>query len=174
MGGPQAGIIVGEKQFIDRLKKHPLARAVRIDKIRLAGLAATLIHYLKGEAVSKIPVWRMIAAPLEEIERRAGTWAQVLGDLAKVVEGETMIGGGSLPGGTLPTRLLVIGTEVGKKRRNTAQSLNQRLRSHEVPVIGRIGGNVLLLDPRSVLPEEDRVVLQALQELATTLKHTRG
>jgi L-seryl-tRNA(Ser) seleniumtransferase len=64
LGGPQAGIIVGEKQHVDKLKRHPLARALRIDKTRLAGLAATLLHYLKEEAVTKIPVWRMIAAPL--------------------------------------------------------------------------------------------------------------
>ena len=67
VGGPQAGIIVGKRQYIDKLKKHPLARAVRIDKTRLAGLAATLTHYLKGEAEVEVPVWRMISAPLKEI-----------------------------------------------------------------------------------------------------------
>jgi L-seryl-tRNA(Ser) seleniumtransferase len=164
MGGPQAGIIVGSKQFIDKLKKHPLARGVRIDKIRLAGLAATLIHYLKGEAVEKIPVWRMISAPLEEIDRRARTWAQAIGDLAQVIEGETMIGGGSLPGGTLPTRLVVI----GQKGAPTVQTLSQRLRRQQIPIVGRISGNVLLLDPRSVLPEEDKAVLHALHNLAVT------
>ena len=166
MGGPQAGIIVGKKQLIDKLKKHPLARAVRIDKIRLAGLAATLIHYLKGEALTKIPVWRMISAPLEEIDRRARQWAQHLQDLAQVVEGETMIGGGSLPGGTLPTKLVAISGERKKKQQNLAQALSRRLRSQEVPVVGRISGHVLLLDPRSVLPEEDEVVLHALQDAA--------
>lgn len=166
MGGPQAGIIVGKKQLIDKLRKHPLARAVRIDKIRLAGLVATLIHYLKGEALTKIPVWRMISAPLEEIDRRARQWAQPFQDLAQVVEGETMIGGGSLPGGPLPTRLVAIGGEGKKKQQNLAQVLSQRLRSQEVPVVGRISGHVLLLDPRSVLPEEDGVVLHALQEVA--------
>ncbi|GAH41960.1 unnamed protein product, partial [marine sediment metagenome] len=153
MGGPQAGIIVGKKQFIDKLKKHPLTRAVRIDKIRLAGLVATLIHYLKGEAVSKVPVWRMISAPLAEIDQRARLWAQPLQGLARVVEGETMIGGGSLPGGTLPTRLVAIGGE-GK---SMAQALSERLRCQKMPVVGRISGNMLLLDPRSVLPEEDEV-----------------
>jgi len=170
MGGPQAGIIVGKKQFIDRLKKHPLARAVRIDKIRLAGLVATLIPYLKGKAVNKIPVWRMISAPLEEIDQRARLWAQSLQGLARVEEGETMVGGGSLPGGTLPTRLVAIGGE-GKKHRNMAQVLSQRLRCQEIPVIGRISGNVLLLDPRSVLPEEDEVVLKSLQGATVGLEH---
>jgi len=163
MGGPQAGIIVGKKQLIDKLKKHPLARAVRIDKIRLAGVVATLVHYLKGEAVSKIPVWRMISAPLEEIDRRAKTWAQPID--ARVIDGETMVGGGSLPGGTLPTRLVVI----GGKGKNTVQVVSQRLRLLQIPIIGRISGNVLLLDPRSVLPEEDEELLQALQDATAIL-----
>jgi len=167
VGGPQAGIMVGKKQFIDKLRKHPLARAVRIDKIRLAGLVATLIHYLKDEATTKIPVWRMISTPLEEIDQRAKQWAQALNDLAQVIEGETMIGGGSLPGGTLPTKLVAIG---GKKGRNTAQILSRRLRSQEVPVIGRISEDILLLDPRSVLPEEDEIVLKALRNLVSDLK----
>lgn len=172
IGGPQAGIIVGKKQFIDKLKKHPLARAVRIDKVRLAGLLATLIHYLKGEAVSNVPVWRMISAPLEEIDQRARLWAQPLKGLARVIEGETMIGGGSLPGSTLPTRLVAISGEGKRKHQNTAQALSQRLRCHKVPIVGRISGDVLLLDPRSVLPEEDQIVLQVLHDLAATLRHT--
>jgi len=162
LGGPQAGIIVGKKPLVDRLKRHPLARAVRIDKVRLAGLIATLIHYLKGEAVTKVPVWRMISAPLEEIDQRARLWAQSLGGLARVVEGETMIGGGSLPGGTLPTKLVAIGGEDKKKQPTIAQAISQRLRQQEIPVIGRISGNVLLLDPRSVPPEEDEIMLKAL------------
>ena len=160
LGGPQAGIIVGEKQYVDKLKKHPLARAMRIDKIRLAGLVATMIHYLKGEAPLKIPVWQMIAAPLKEIERRAGLWAKVLGGEAKVVAGETMVGGGSLPGGSLPTKLVAIGG--GSKK---VQSMSRKLRLGEVPVIGRIEKDQLLLDPRTVLPEEDEIVIKALSEI---------
>ncbi len=172
MGGPQAGIIVGKKQFIDKLKKHPLTRAVRIDKIRLAGLVATLIHYLKGEAIEKLPVWRMISAPLEEIHQRARTWSQGLDDLAQVVDGETMVGGGSLPEGTLPTKLVAIGREGNRKDKKTAQALSQRLQNQEMPIVGRISGSVLLLDPRSVLPEEDQIVLQALRKLAVICRHT--
>lgn len=165
VGGPQAGIIVGKRQLIDKLRKHPLARAVRIDKIRLAGLAATLVHYLKDEATVKIPVWRMISAPLEEIGRRAEEWAQALGGPARVIEGESMVGGGSLPGGTLPTRLVAIHGRKG----HSAQMLGQRLRSEEMPVIGRISGDTLLLDPRSVLPEEDGIVVQSLRNLDSKL-----
>jgi len=172
MGGPQAGIIVGKKQFIDKLKKHPLTRAVRIDKIRVAGLVATLIHYLKGETVRKVPVWRMISTPLEEIDQRARQWAHPLQGLARVVEGETMIGGGSLPGSTLPTILVAIGGEGKGKQQNLAQALSRRLRLQKVPIVGRISGHVLFLDPRSVLPEEDEVVLHALQNAAAGLSHS--
>jgi L-seryl-tRNA(Ser) seleniumtransferase len=169
MGGPQAGIIVGKAELVGRLKKHPLQRAMRIDKVRLAGLAATLIHYLAGEATSKIPVWRMIATPIGEIERRVRDWAEVLGGLARVVEGETMVGGGSLPGGTLPTRLVAVGGTGKKGKPNIAQSMSQLLRAQEIPVIGRISDRVLLLDPRSVLPEDDESVLKALQSAIANL-----
>jgi L-seryl-tRNA(Ser) seleniumtransferase len=174
VGGPQAGIIVGQKQLIDKLKKHPLARAVRIDKVRLAGLAATLIHYLKDEALKKIPVWRMLSAPLEEIDRRARTWAQALDGLAQVIDGESMIGGGSLPGSTLPTRVVILGGGGKGKGRNMAQTLAQRLRSGESPMIGRISGDALLLDPRSTLPEEDQIVLPALRNLTATWRQAQG
>ena len=167
VGGPQAGIIVGKKELIDKLRKHPLARAVRIDKIRLAGLAATLVHYLKGEAASKIPVWQMISMSLDEIERRAGKWANALGGVAKVVDGESMIGGGSLPGATLPTKLVAISGK--RKGSNIAQTLARRLRENEdIPIIARINDDVLLLDPRSVMPEEDGAVIKALQDLSET------
>ena len=174
VGGPQAGIIVGQKKLVDKLRRHPMARAVRIDKIRLAALIATLLHYLKGEATAKIPVWRMIAMPLEEIERRAGLWAEALDGMGKVVEGETMVGGGSLPGGTLPTKLVAIGGRSRKKRgTNIAQVVSARLRAMPVPVIGRINDDRLLLDPRSVLPEEDNTVLAALQYVTSELGKDR-
>ena len=170
VGGPQAGLIVGKKHFVDKLKKHPLARAVRIDKVRLAGLVTTLIPYLKGEAVNNIPVWRMISAPLDEMEKRATHWAQALGDLAQVIEGESMVGGGSLPGGTLPTRLVAVGKQGKKREQNVAQILAQRLRTQEPPVVGRLSGSILLLDPRSVPPEEDQAVLQALGSAVASLR----
>lgn len=160
LGGPQAGIIVGKKYLIDKLKKHPLARVVRIDKIRLAGLTATLLHYLKEEAERKIPIWRMISTPLEEVERRAYNWAQHLAGLATVIEGESVVGGGSLPGSTLPTKLLAI----EGKGRIRLTGLARRLREHQTPVIVRIEEDSLLLDPRTVLPEEDQVLLQALHD----------
>jgi len=165
LGGPQAGIVVGSKVLMDKLKKHPLARAVRIDKTRLAGLAATLTHYLKGEAFTKIPIWRMISAPLPEIQQRADRWAEAIGPSAKVIKDESMVGGGSLPGGTIPTWLVAIGEESRKKGTGPAQSLANRFRKFDIPLIGRIADNRLLLDPRSVLPEEDDIVIEILRNI---------
>jgi len=160
MGGPQAGIILGQRALVDKLRRHPLARAVRIDKVRLAGLAATLHHYLKGEAESKIPVWRMISASLEEIGERTERWSRLLGDAASVVEGESMVGGGSLPGGTLPTRLVAI------KGRGKVNQLANQLRKGSPMVIGRIEKDLLLLDPRTILPGEEEALLSRLRNLA--------
>ncbi len=165
VGGPQAGIIVGEKQLIDKLKKHPLARAVRIDKVRLAGLGATLIHYVKGEAVEKIPVWIMVATPLTVIEKRARAWEATIGSMGRIIDGESMVGGGSLPGSTLPTKLVAIGGDGKRKGGRLAQTLAQRLRQSNPPIIGRISEDVLLLDPRTVLPEEDKIVIRVLNEI---------
>jgi L-seryl-tRNA(Ser) seleniumtransferase len=162
VGGPQAGIIVGQKQYVDKLKKHPLARALRTDKTRLAALGATLGHYLRGEAVEKIPVWRMIAAPLDEIEKRAARWSEALGGGSKVVPGETMVGGGSLPGGSLPTKLVAV-------TGGNVPSLGRQLRLREVPVVGRIEKDRLLLDPRTVPPEEDEIIIRALREIEHNL-----
>ena len=170
LGGPQAGIIVGKKKLVDKLKKHPLARAVRTDKTRIAGLAATLLHYLRGEAVEKIPIWRMIAASPDEIASRAVAWAEAFGKKAEVIDGESMVGGGSLPGSTLPTRLVAIGRN-GAMSASAVQALARKLRnSREIPVIGRINEDVLLLDPRSVLPEEDEIVINILRSVSADLK----
>lgn len=161
LGGPQAGIIVGQRSLISKLKKHPLARAVRIDKTRLAALSATLIHYLRGEATQKIPVWRMIASPLNEIENRAKAWARQIGNQASVITGESTVGGGSLPGSVLPTRLVSIKTPAQVK----VQDVAMRLRLQLTPIIGRVERNSLILDPRSVLPEEDSVLVETLQNI---------
>jgi L-seryl-tRNA(Ser) seleniumtransferase len=169
LGGPQAGIIVGKKEYVDKLKRHPLARAVRIDKIRLAGLVATLLHYLRGEATSSIPIWQMISANLNEIDSRAHKLAAATGGLGRVEDGESMVGGGSLPGGTLPTKLVAISI-TGKNNAAFILKFSQELRNYKTPIIGRISDNVLLLDPRSVLPEEDEIVVSALGEIAGRFK----
>jgi L-seryl-tRNA(Ser) seleniumtransferase len=155
VGGPQAGVIAGKKALVDVLKKHPLARAVRIDKIRLAGLRATLVHYLKGEATAKIPVWQMISMPVAGIDRRAKAWAKAAGKGAAVIDGRTMVGGGSLPGGSLPTKLVSL---------PGGKALAENLRKHPVPIIGRVEKDRVLLDPRTVLPDEDRLVIAAISQ----------
>lgn len=167
LGGPQAGLIVGKKEYVAKLKRHPLVRAMRVDKTRMAGLAATLLHYIKGEATSKVPVWKMISLNVSEIERRARLWADPLGPAARVINGESVIGGGSLPGATLPTRLVAIGDP---KKPGLAQKLAQSLRFQDPPIVGRINENVLLLDPRTVRPEEDEVVIKGLKEAIQAVK----
>ncbi len=169
IGGPQAGIIVGRKHYVDKLRKHPLARALRIDKMTIAGLGATLLHYLREEATQKVPVWRMIAASTEEIERRAYLWAGPLGDLARVIEGRTMLGGGSLPGTSIPTRLVAVNTAGNVGRGNMAAKIVQKLRRATPPVIGRVGEDTLYLDPRTVLPEDDNRVIEALSRIMRQL-----
>jgi L-seryl-tRNA(Ser) seleniumtransferase len=166
LGGPQAGIIVGKKVYLEKLKKHPLVRAIRVDKTRLAGLAATLVHYLKGEALTHVPVWRMISLSPAEIERRADIWAQSLEGLARVIAGESLIGGGSLPGASLPTRLVAIGEA---RKPALAQKMARCLRLQEPPIVGRISENILLLDPRTVPPEEDETVIKALKRAGDQL-----
>jgi L-seryl-tRNA(Ser) seleniumtransferase len=165
IGGPQAGIIVGEKYLIDKLKKHSLYRALRPDKLRLAGLAATLLHYLKGEATEKIPVWRMVTTPLDELERRAHIWAKSIDGIASVVDGESVLGGGSLPGSTLPTKVVAIAGQGKGKNKNAVHLMGKKLRLNSPPIIGRISDDILFLDPRSVLPEDDEIVIRALSML---------
>ncbi|MDY7040412.1 MAG: L-seryl-tRNA(Sec) selenium transferase [Chloroflexota bacterium] len=159
LGGPQAGIILGRAELVARLRRHPLTRALRVDKTTLAGLQATLLHYLKGEAVDKVPVWRMIAAQPDALKRRAERWAQELhqaGVQATVVEGRSTVGGGSLPGETLPTWLVALDVA-------SPDALAARLRAGEPPVIGRIENDRLCLDPRTVFSREEATLLQAVQ-----------
>jgi L-seryl-tRNA(Ser) seleniumtransferase len=159
LGGPQAGILVGRRAAIERCRRHPLARAVRADKTCLAGLEATLRHYLAGEATSAIPVWRMIATPPGAIEARARDWAAALAGLglpaATVRPDRSAVGGGALPGETLPTAVLAVplaGAPGGE-----AATL-RRLRAGRPPLIARAGEGCLLLDPRTVFPDDDALV----------------
>ncbi|MCC6625871.1 MAG: L-seryl-tRNA(Sec) selenium transferase [Chloroflexi bacterium] len=156
LGGPQAGVLVGRRGAIERCRRHPLARAVRADKTCLAGLEATLRHYLAGEATAAIPVWRMIALPLDVIERRARAWQQALAGLgvagATVRPDRSAVGGGSLPGETLPT--LVLAAPLAGVPGGQEQAL-RRLRHGPPPLIARVADGDLLLDPRTVFAEDD-------------------
>ncbi len=158
LGGPQAGVIVGRRELVEHLRRHPLARALRIDKASIAGLAATLLHYLRGEATRKVPVWRMMGTSLGEIQRRARLWARTIGGPARVVDGRSMVGGGSLPEESLPTRLLAIagpGIDI--------VALARRLRTGDPPVVARIERDTLLLDPRTVAPDQGRALITAVK-----------
>jgi len=158
LGGPQAGIIVGRAEYVEPLKTHPLARALRADKLCLAGLQATLLHYLKEEATEQVSVWRMIAMPLAEIERRARRWRRVLrrNDVSvEIVDGRSTVGGGSLPGETLPTKLVALDAE-------SPDRLAAALRAADPPVVARIEDDRLVLDPRTVLAEEERELLRVI------------
>ncbi len=155
LGGPQAGIIVGRADLLAKIKKHPLARAVRADKIALAGITATLTHYLKDEAERKIPIWQMISMPPKQIKARAEKWAKHLGR-GQVVAGESAIGGGSLPDETLPTWLLELTVDKPDK-------FLTQLRKRKPPVIARTENDKVLLDPRTVLSEQEGALLVALQ-----------
>jgi L-seryl-tRNA(Ser) seleniumtransferase len=159
LGGPQAGILCGRADLIDKLRRHPLARAVRADKLALAALAATLTPYLTGRA-EEIPIWRMIARPLDEIAAEAEAWAEYLrenGLTAAAEPGQSFVGGGSLPGESLPTRLVVL-SPVGL----SAADLAARLRAEPTPVVGRVHNDRLLLDPRTVLPGQAEALLRAV------------
>ncbi len=166
LGGPQAGILVGKAEVLKRVSKHPLMRAMRIDKMTLAALEATLRHYQREEAETHIPIWRMIAASPTNIAGRAASWVSKLqkyGIPARMQRGESTVGGGSLPGETLPTTLLAL--DAG----NVSISLDElakRLRLRNSPLIVRILRDALLVDPRTVLKEQDNeVVLAFVEEL---------
>jgi L-seryl-tRNA(Ser) seleniumtransferase len=158
LGGPQAGIIAGRRELIESLQRHPLMRALRPDKSTIAGLQATLLHYVRGEHLSNVPVWRMITVTTDDLNRRATEWARAVGDAAKVIDGESMIGGGSLPGQGLPTRLLAVAGDGGR-----LTEVSQRLRLGDPAVVARIDSGHLLLDPRTVEPEDDEALLAVLR-----------
>jgi L-seryl-tRNA(Ser) seleniumtransferase len=157
LGGPQAGIILGRADLLARLKRHPLARALRADKLCLAALSATLLHYLKDEAEREIPVWQMISRTPDILHEAASRWVSSLGQ-GEVVRGESTVGGGSLPEETLPTFLLAL--TVSRLDRFMA-----RLRSARQPIIGRVLEGKALFDPRTVLPHQETALLEGLQSI---------
>lgn len=157
LGGPQAGIIVGRAELILRIKKHPLYRALRADKVCLAGLSATLLHYLKGEALNCIPIWRMISTASDEIRVRAEKWREFLGT-GEVRESASTVGGGSLPGESLPTYVFTMKVENPEK-------WMKDLRNSNPPVIARIESDSVVFDPRTVFPEQEEQLLNTIKTL---------
>jgi L-seryl-tRNA(Ser) seleniumtransferase len=165
LGGPQAGILAGKAWAIEAVQRHPLARAVRADKLALAALTATLTHYLREEALQEIPVWQMISRSVTDIEETARAWATDLreaGIAAEVVDGRSQIGGGSLPGTSLPTKLVALTYA-------NADVLAAKLRHAEHPLIGRIQDGRVHLDPRTVLPAQADSLLRTIRDVWSDL-----
>jgi L-seryl-tRNA(Ser) seleniumtransferase len=154
IGGPQAGIVAGRGDLIARIRKDPLARAMRPDKVVLAGLAATLRLYRAGVAEREIPIWRQLSAPAHDLEGRARRVAEATGTDA--VEMESTVGGGALPGQALPSWGVAI-------RPPGPHRLLARLRSGEPAVIGRIEADRVLLDLRTVDPADDERLTGAIR-----------
>jgi L-seryl-tRNA(Ser) seleniumtransferase len=162
LGGPQCGIIAGRAAMVDRLRSHPLMRALRADKITFAMLEATLSEYSAGRAASTIPVQRMLQLSAEEIETRAQALAETLaanGWRVALVSGSSAVGGGSAPGLELPTVLLSIATDG-----ESADATERWLRSLDPPVIARIEHDRVVLDLRTVLAEQDSTLTTLLSQ----------
>lgn len=164
LGGPQAGIILGKKTYIDLLKKHPLTRAMRVDKMTLAALEATLRLYLDREtAEAEIPVLSMLAAEQKALHAKAqrlfGLLSANQSVAAELIEGQAYVGGGSLPDVAIPTVLIALAPQ-----QISVEVLEERMRKRPIPVIGRIYKGRYLLDVRTMLEEEFAVVAEALAE----------
>lgn len=163
LGGPQAGIIIGRKDLVERVQKHPLMRALRVDKLTLAALEGTLLEYHSGRAHASVPVVRMLAMTAEEIEARAQQLAERLhqaGWRLTLVSGASAIGGGSAPGVTLETVLVALERDGVR-----ATELEGRLRELEVPVIARIEQDRVLLDLRTVPEDQDELLARLLADV---------
>jgi L-seryl-tRNA(Ser) seleniumtransferase len=167
LGGPQAGLVVGRRELIAQLAHNPLNRALRIDKLTVAALEATLHAYEAGTALETIPTLRMLTEPPASIRRRA---RRLLGRMAAgtrsalgaaVVETTSQVGGGALPTVELPTAAVALGSAG-----HTAEQLDQALRAGAPAVIGRVQDGRLLLDCRTVLPAQVPVLARALDALA--------
>ena len=155
VGGPQAGYVVGSGAIVARLRRDPLARAMRPDKTTLAAVAATLALYRAGTATQAIPLWRLVASPVEVLRARAGALAAGLGEVATVIATDATIGGGSLPGEILPSAGVAL-------RVRSPAALAERLRLGSPAVVGRIEGDALIVDLRTVEPADDALLTGAV------------
>jgi len=167
LGGPQGGVICGKEIYLKKILQHPLFRTLRVDKITLTILQEILLSYLKGEAVSKIPIWKMISCPLEKIAARSQSICQKLKkeDIpAFAKEGQTAIGGGSLPGQTLPTKLIMI------KPSCPVEIFSEELRLFSPPLLGRKEKEFFILDPRCIDPSSDILVIKIITTVYSKMK----
>jgi L-seryl-tRNA(Ser) seleniumtransferase len=165
LGGPQAGIILGKRKYVEQIRNHPLARAVRVDKLTLGALSATLDSYLRNAAETEIPTVAMLAASLESLQQRAEHIRNEIGDSEQfqiaLREDTAPVGGGSIPGAELPTFVLSL-----KHSDYSADDLARRLRLGSIRLFCRIHQDEVIIDLRSVLPEDDSKITLALRLIA--------
>ena len=164
LGGPQAGIIAGKARLVNLIRSNPLMRVCRVGKMTYAALESTLIDYEKGIHAETIPVHRMLAVPAETIKNRAESLRSHLDTQLFKVEvkpGYSLIGGGSAPEECTPTYLLAV-----TSKRYSVNQLEQRLREFSSPVVARIEDDQLILDLRTVFPEQEDIIISAFTEIA--------
>jgi L-seryl-tRNA(Ser) seleniumtransferase len=167
LGSAQAGLIVGKRAIISRLRKHPLYRALRSDKLRLAALEATLLSFQRDVADGEVPVVQMLAATAEEVEQRARSVVEGIPQTGLVLElqaGESAIGGGAGPTSNLPTTLIAI-----SQPNKTAQEIERQLRTASPPIIARISEGKVLLDLRTVFSDQLEALRNALKTVDSTM-----
>jgi L-seryl-tRNA(Ser) seleniumtransferase len=164
LGGPQAGIIAGREQAISTVRRHPLMRALRVDKMTYAALEATLQEFAAGRADETIPVARMIAMTIDEVGTRAESVARQVREslTADIIDGASTVGGGSAPGSRLATRLIALAHPA-----LSAAQLEARLRGAEPPVVARIDGDRVLIDLRTVRPDQDDALVAVLRAISS-------
>ncbi len=168
LGGPQAGIILGRRDWVARCAAHPFARAVRADKTTLAGLAETLRHYLRDEHFAHIPVWRMIAADAESLHARCAAIQERLigaGVPVSVRASVATIGGGSVPGAELPSFCITLDADAAHARGLSVADAARALRLGAPPIIPRVEQNAVWLDLCTVFPEDDDALCRAIAEI---------
>jgi L-seryl-tRNA(Ser) seleniumtransferase len=165
LGGPQAGILCGRADLIERMRSNSLFRALRVDKLTYAALEATLMAYVQGD-YERIPVLRMLRLQKHEIARRARAVVERL-SLSRLsiepIDGESLIGGGAAPSAVLPTCLLALRSD-----RFSAEEISARLLASVPPVVTRVEEGCVLLDLRTVFPEQDQLVVEALRQIANS------
>jgi L-seryl-tRNA(Ser) seleniumtransferase len=165
LGGPQAGIIAGERKLVDRIRKNPLMRTYRVEKLIYGALEATLNSYRLGKAESEIPIMRMISMTTQELRKRALSFSRRLrsqiGDVIRVrlINGHSVIGGGSCPECQLPATLVAL--ESNSVRPNAIES---RLRSQDPPIILRLEEDKALIDLRTVFPSQESMLIEGLKK----------
>jgi L-seryl-tRNA(Ser) seleniumtransferase len=162
LGGPQSGIILGKKKWIEILRKHPMYRALRVDKIVIAGLENLILTYLKKEATEKTPAWKMINTSPDELKSRANKLKMKLEENnieVFVSESKSTVGGGSLPGETLPTFVISFQSEI------TPDQLSEKFRNLSTPIIGRIENDRFTLDLRTIFPHQDENLFDSIKSV---------